>query len=242
MKILITGASTGIGRQLSLDYAKSQHEVYVAARSIEKLNSLKSNFPKNIFPVVMDVTDKQSINIALKDLGDFDLAILNAGTCEYVDIDKFDSELFERVFQVNFFGVIYCIECLIDKIKAGGQLAITGSLSRQLPFTRAEAYGSSKAAIHYLTKSLAVDSQEKWNFSVHSISPGFVKTPLTDKNDFEMPFIISTEEASKIIIDGLKRKHSDISFPKKLSWPLKFCALLPEQLQHYISVKLRSSS
>ena len=142
---------------------------------------------------------------------------------------------------MNFFGVVYSVEALLPKMKKGGQIAIVGSQARLLPFTRSEAYGSSKAAVDYFSKSLSVDLSER-DITVHSIDPGFVKTPLTDKNDFSMPFLVTVEEASEAIIKSLLKGKLFISFPKSLSWILSVCSLLPYGIQRKISIYLKKQS
>ena len=239
MKVLITGASSGIGRQLCLDYARQGYDVFAVARRKEVLQDLQSYGDGRITPVVADVSCKETVKAVFSQLPNFDIVILNAGTCEYVDIESFDSAMFERIFQVNFLGVVYCVEALLSKINRGGQLAIVSSQARYLPFTRSEAYGSSKAAIDYFTKSLAVDAEEELGVTVHAISPGFVKTPLTDKNNFSMPFLVSVEVASQAIINGLTKKKREIIFPRSLYLILKVLSLLPVSWQHRICVKMK---
>lgn len=239
MNVLITGATSGIGRELAIDYAKAGNAVVAVGRNQVALDELEHTYSGQIHTINLDVSDKASVREKLSAVPEMDLVILNAGTCEYVDVMDFKSEPFERVLNVNFLGVVYCVEVLLDRISKGGQLAIVGSLSRQLPFSRAQAYGASKIAIHYFTKSLAVDLEGKKEISIHSISPGFVKTPLTDQNDFDMPFLIETQEASKRIIEGLKKGKKEIAFPRRLAWPLALASHLPESWQHKILLSLR---
>ena len=239
MKVLITGASSGIGKQLALDYASKGYDVFACARSENKLESLKNTYPDCMHPVVVDVTRKEDIQEAFQRITDIDLVILNAGTCEYVDINDFNSSLFERVYAVNFFGVIYCVESLLPKLKSNGsKLVVVGSMSKWLPFTRAQAYGSSKAAIEYFTNSLAVDLDGS-GVSVHLVSPGFVKTELTDKNDFSMPFLMSVENASQRIIRGLKSNKKYIAFPKRLVIIFYMLSILPVCIQKWLCIKMK---
>ncbi|MCB9026531.1 MAG: SDR family NAD(P)-dependent oxidoreductase [Bdellovibrionaceae bacterium] len=236
--ILITGASSGIGRQLALDYSSAGNKVYAVARSKNKLLELKKEASGELDTIVTDISLRSKVVEEFSKLKDLDIVILNAGTCEYVDIENFNSKLFERVFNVNVFGTVYCIEALLPKIKKGGQLVIVSSMARLLPFTRSEAYGSSKAAVDYIAKSLAVDC-EGCGITVHTVSPGFVKTPLTDKNNFSMPFLVSVSEASRIIKKALQQGKRNISFPKRLGWILTLCSLLPANLQRHICVIMR---
>ena len=240
-RVLITGASSGIGKQLAEDYAKEGYHVFACARSSEKLQELSEKSEGKITSIIVDVSEKKDVEVKFANLEDLDLIILNAGTCEYVDVDHFDSSLFARVFKVNFFGVVYSVEFLLSKINKGGKIAIIGSQARLLPFTRSEAYGRSRAAIDYFTKSLSVDLARR-DVSVHAVDPGFVKTPLTDKNDFSMPFLISVEEASKSLRRSLEKGELFISFPKSLSRILSLCHLLPARAQRAISLYLKDKS
>ena len=239
-KVVITGASSGMGRQLAKDYAKTGFQVYACARSQKPLNTLAEESDGAIVPIVVDVSSKEEVAERFDQLSGIDVIILNAGTCEYVDINNFDSTLFERVFQVNFFGVIYCVEALLPKLNKGGKIVIVGSMARLLPFTRSEAYGSSKAAIDYFTKSLSVDLSDR-DIKVISVDPGFVKTPLTDKNDFSMPFLVSVEYASKVIIEKVSKGSLFISFPRRLSWILSFCHLLPSRVQRKMCIWMKEN-
>ena len=226
MKVLITGATSGIGRQLALDYHHCGHEVWAIGRNQQVLNELSG---LGIHSVQLDLTDREATLTWFNQQSfSLDIAILNAGNCEYVDLPEFDSALVERVFSSNVLSLSYCIEGLLPLLRKAEKplLAGVGSSSSYLPLPRAEAYGASKAAVEYMLKSLAVDLKKE-NIDVSLICPGFVKTPLTDKNDFPMPFCMDVEEASQRIRQGLAKRKAEIHFPKRLTWPLKALSLLP---------------
>ncbi|MCW8996348.1 MAG: SDR family NAD(P)-dependent oxidoreductase [Psychromonas sp.] len=224
-RVLITGATSGIGKALAVDYASQGWKVVACGRNQPILDELVEH--KNITTLCFDITDKQQIADATDTLDNLDLLILNAGNCEYIDDPKhFDSALFERVITTNLLALGYCLDVLLSKLSPGGQLALMGSSASYLPFPRAEAYGSSKAAVAYLAKSLAIDLlPEKINVSL--ICPGFVKTPLTDKNDFKMPLLITAEQAADYIVTGLQKGKKEIHFPRKFTYLLKLFAYLP---------------
>src|SRR5690554_2467876 len=192
MKILITGATSGIGKQVALDYAAEGHTVIACGRNTDVLAELEQAFPQHIAGQRLDVSDADQTLQALRAYTDIDVVLLSAGVCEYVDIEHFEAALFERVFEVNVFGMMRCVEALLPNLRAGAQLALVGSTARLLPFTRAEAYGGSKAAIQYIARSLPVDLHPK-GILVQTVSPGFVETPMTDANDFEMPMRVSVQ-------------------------------------------------
>ncbi len=228
--VLITGASSGIGKQLAVDYAKQGCSVIACGRNAPTLEALATVHP-NIEPLVFDTTDEDQTRSRLSALNkEPDLIILNAGTCEYIEQGRLDPSLFKRVFNVNVFGVVNCIAGLQRFLSQGTHLALMGSTAAYVGLPRAEAYGASKAALSYLAKSLSVDLEE-YGVTVSLISPGFVKTPLTDKNDFAMPMIVTPEEASVSIRKGLEKGKREIHFPQKFSLFLKAISLLPLSVQ-----------
>lgn len=224
-RVLITGASSGIGARLAMDYAAEDWQVLACGRNREALQQLSLGSAQ-IQPLCFDVTDMQQVRQSLSSQDPCELLILNAGSCEYVDIDQFDAALFARVFAVNVQGLANCLEVLLPQLRCGDRLALVGSLAGELPFPRAEAYGASKAATAYLARSLAVDLASR-GVGVSLISPGFVDTPLTRRNDFAMPCLVSPEYASQAIRRGLARADKHIHFPKRFSIPLLLAARLP---------------
>ncbi|MCG9729888.1 SDR family NAD(P)-dependent oxidoreductase [Shewanella sp. Isolate13] len=233
--VLITGASSGIGLQLAQDYIAEGWQVFACGRNQQALSQLKGTEQ-----LVFDITDKDEVNvqasiIKLKLSAPLDLVILNAGSCEYInDAVNFDAELFERVIRTNLIAMGYCLSAFTPLISKGGRLALMGSSAVYLPFPRAEAYGASKAAVQYLAASLAIDLKPH-DIGVSVICPGFVKTPLTDKNDFPMPMQQSAEQASIAIRKGLHKGTREIHFPKRFTWLLKLMALLPRRIWEKIN-------
>ncbi|MDN7124196.1 SDR family NAD(P)-dependent oxidoreductase [Pseudidiomarina terrestris] len=241
MNILITGATSGIGKQLACDYAKAGHHIVACGRNEQALAELEQRFPDAIAGQQLDISDKDTTIQNLRGYTDIDLVILVAGVCEYLDIDNFDADLFARVFNINVVGTMRCVEALLPNLKAGSKLVIVGSTARLLPFTRAEAYGGSKAAIHYITRSLQVDLEER-GIKVLSVSPGFVETPMTEQNDFEMPMQVSVEYASDFIRRGIDKNRLDITFPRTFGWFLKFASRLPQSWQLALSRRFKQAT
>ena len=227
-KVLITGASSGIGQQLAIDYAKAGWHLVAAGRNEEKLAKALADIA--FTPCLFDMQEPKQITAALAEHMAFDLVILNAGNCEYIDdVQQFDAELFARVVNINLIGTANCLPAVIPRIKAGGRLAIVSSSVSYLPLTRSEAYGASKAGLDYLTRTLAIDLAPH-QIAVSLIRPGFVDTPLTAKNDFSMPGQVSAVEASRAIRRGLDKGKSEISFPWGLITILRLLSWLPHRL------------
>ena len=242
MNIFITGATSGIGYQLAQDYAKQGHKVIACGRNQEALDELADIDRDNIQTLRFDITDIENTKQALADIERVDLAILSAGMCEYLDVKQFDAGMFERVFRVNVFGTMNTVEALLPIMPEGSKLVIVGSLARLLPFTKAQAYGGSKAAIQYITRTLEVDLKEAYGIDVLGVSPGFVKTPMTDANDFEMPMRVSVEFASKAIRKGIEKGKRDIGFPALFSGMLRVMSLLPQGMQVALSRRMAKNS
>ncbi|MCX9563248.1 SDR family oxidoreductase, partial [Vibrio cholerae] len=202
--VFITGATSGIGKQLALDYAKQGWQVIACGRNQSVLDSLHTQYA-NIFPLAFDVTDHPGTKAALAQLPcQPELWILNAGDCEYIDDGKMDVTLMARVFNINVLGVAAVIEGIQPHLSRGHRVAIVGSIASELALPRAEAYGASKAAVAYLARTLQLDWRPL-GIEVTTIFPGFVATPLTDRNTFAMPMIITVERAAQEIKAGLAR-------------------------------------
>ncbi|MFT7052619.1 MAG: short-subunit dehydrogenase [Psychromonas sp.] len=235
-RILITGATSGIGKALCLLYQKQNYAVIACGRNQQALDEIGAL--KNVLTLRFDISDKEQVREALTTLPELDLVILNAGSCEYInDAKNFDGDLFARVITTNLIALGYCLQAVLPKIKKGGQLALMGSSASYLPFSRAEAYGASKAGVAYLAKTLAMDLVED-EISVCLINPGFVKTPLTDKNAFSMPMLITAERAAEYIFNGLLKGKREIHFPAIFTFTLKIFACLPESVWSFISTRM----
>ena len=233
--IVITGATSGIGYQLAKDYLQEGHHVYAVGRDDKVLSELESLGAETI---ELDLMDRDKVLAAFDKISEIDLAICGAGMCEYLDMPNFDSSVFMKVLSVNMGTLSHAIEGVLPKLIASkGRLVGIGSASAYVPFARAEAYGSSKAAIHYLMKTLQI-SLAPQGVAVSLVVPGFVETPMTKQNDFPMPFLQTPQQASQAIRDGIASGHELIEFPKKLTLPLKLLGTLPDLIWQQVSEKI----
>jgi NAD(P)-dependent dehydrogenase (short-subunit alcohol dehydrogenase family) len=233
----ITGASSGIGRELALLLAEHGQRVWISARSPGALQAVARMHPDLLIPLPCDVTDDGAMATLFRDSplapAWLDGVILCAGTCEYVDLPELDLALFRRVFDVNYFGVVNACGAALPLLRAAHerqpqrkpQLFGVGSLASVVGFPRAEAYGASKAALAYFLEALRCDVQQ--DIDVTLISPGFVATPMTERNDFAMPFLWSAREAAEYIVARLGSRRRAIRFPWQLRTLLRLGALLP---------------
>jgi len=239
-RVWITGASSGIGKAVAVEFAKRGYNLVISGRNVAALEEVAKITHAFVLP--FDVTGREAnltaANIIFKQFGSIDIVLLNAGTCEYLDVHKFDSSLFERVLKTNFLSMVYGVEASLPLLRASKTPHLVGMSSTvsYIGLPRAEAYGASKAAIRNMLQSLRCDlAPEK--ISVSIIYPGFVKTPLTDRNDFAMPGIISAEKAAQFIVTGIEKKRNEIYFPILFSLSLKFIAILPNKLSTYLITK-----
>lgn len=245
-RIWLTGATSGIGRALALRLLADGHRVALSARSESALAELAEGHG-NALLLPLDVSDRDAVARAGERLaeafGGLDLALLNAGTCEYLEARSFDVDLVERVFAPNFHGAIYCIDAALPLLRRaraeGGRplLAATSSAAAYLPLPRAEAYGASKAALSHLLESLRLDLHGE-GIDVSLIHPGFVKTPLTDRNDFAMPLRIEADQAAEAILKGIARRRLDIHFPRRFTLLVKLMGILPPALRYRLGLRL----
>ena len=227
--VLITGASSGIGAGLAKSFAADGYQVIACGRDASRLDALQLHSP-NITVRRFDMTDRDACCQALKDCN-AELAILCAGTCEYLDRGVVDAALVERVMKTNFLGPVNCLAALQPQLAAGHRVVLVSSMAHWLHFPRAEAYGASKAALTWFADTLRLDWEPK-GIGVTVVSPGFVDTPLTQKNDFAMPGRVTVDEAVNAIRAGLAKNKSHIAFPSGFGLILRLLSRLPTPIQN----------
>ncbi len=235
--VWITGASTGIGREVAIKLATRGVKVAASARRADKLETLASDHP-NIVPFTLDVTNAermaQTVDRIEQTLGPIDLAIFSAGLWQQMSAKQFDLDTFNHIIDVNLKGVTNGLAAVMPKMieRGSGHIAPIASIAGYRGLPRSTAYGASKAALINLAESLQPDLK-RYGVTVSIINPGFVDTPMTEVNDFPMPFMIPVETAADKIINGLERKKFDIAFAWPLVATLKFARALPYPLSFW---------
>lgn len=245
-RVWITGASSGIGAALALALAAEGSIVAASARSqdaLARLSQKATNLRGLIIPFPVDVTDAAAMGQTARRiedrLGGIDLAILNAGTYRRNHAGEVSAESFRLQFDVNVMGVVNGLEPVLRSFRArgAGHAAVVASLSAYCGLPHAAAYGASKAALVNMCEALRAELAGS-GVLISVINPGFVKTPLTDKNDFPMPFLMAVDDAARLILKGLKQERFEIAFPKRLAWLLKLVRLLPYGIYFRITQRL----
>ena len=241
--IWITGASTGIGRALAIKFAKNGWNVAASARRENLLKELEE-LNQDIYSFPLDVTDKEKCKEVFKKIEDkfktIDISFFSTGTWDPGKEKEIDVEQIENVMKVNFFGTLNCIKS-VEKYyrnKKSGHISIVSSIAGYRGLPNSTGYGPSKSALNNLAESLFFDFK-RYGVRVSLISPGFIKTPMTDKNDFKMPFLRTANFAADKIYEGLVNSNKfEIHFPKQLTLILKLLRILPYTLYLKLISKL----
>ncbi len=241
--IWITGASTGIGKAIAIKFSKNGWNVAISARRLELLEEI-SKQNQNVFSFPLDVTNKDNCHKVFSEiknkLGKIDLCVFSTGTWDPKKEKEIDVEQIENVMKVNFFGTLNSIKSVEKYFKdlGEGHISIVSSIAGYRGLPNSTGYGPSKSALNNLAESLYFDFK-RYGVRVSLISPGFIKTPMTDKNDFKMPFLKTTEYAADKIYEGLVNSNAfEIHFPKQLTLVLKFLKILPNWLYLKLLSKL----
>lgn len=238
--VWITGASSGIGRQTALEMATRGWLVVASARSDGDLHTLAQDvadkgLPGKVVPMPVDVTDLAALQAVVEKiettLGPLDTALLNAGTFKKDSALTFSAETFGKTIDVNVMGTAKCLEAVLPGFikRRAGQIVIVSSVAGYRGLAYSLAYGSSKAALINLAEALKCEL-DAYGVKVQLVCPGFVKTPLTDKNEFEMPMLMAVEPAAKALVDGLEGNRFEIRFPWLFTFIMKRLRCLHDAL------------
>jgi short-subunit dehydrogenase len=237
--VWLTGASTGIGRDVALQLARAGVKVAASARSAEALAKLSAEHVGiSAFP--LDVTDAAATkDVAAQvtaTLGPIDLAIFNAGVWHPMSAAEYSSEKARDSMAVNYFGVTHCLAAVMPGMitRGSGHLAFVSSVAGYRGLPNSSGYSPSKAAVISLAECLKPDLA-RHGVKLTVINPGFVDTPMTSVNKFPMPFIIKSEDAARRIIAGLKTGRFEVAFPWQLVAMLKFARIVPYPLYFWLT-------
>lgn len=233
--IWIIGASSGIGEALARELANRGARLVLSARRDDELHKLNQAIGGNHIVAPLDISDAKAAKEAMtgieKSGATLDSVIFMAAIYSPHDGKPKDIETIQKMLDVNLGGAFNIIDAVQDYFEqqGHGQIVLCGSVAGYRGLPTGQPYCATKAAIINLAESLYVDLGRK-NIDVKVICPGFVKTPLTDKNTFKMPMIIEPEQAAKAIAKGLKGKAFEIHFPKKFTYIMKAVQMLPNWL------------
>ena len=241
--VWITGASSGLGRALALELGRRGRRLVLTDRKADALNDLRR--------IIVDAAPDAQVEVAEGDVtdaarmaqivetaeawGGIDVAVLNAGIYIPVDATEPDLQAFHTTFDVNLKGTANCVVPLIHAMKprARGQIAIVASVAGYSGLPMASAYGATKAGLINMAQALRFDT-ERMGITVQLVNPGFVETPATDDNPFDMPFLMKVDDAARRMADGLETTRFEITFPRRFTYQLKLLRLLPFDWYHAI--------
>ena len=230
--IWITGASSGIGKALAIKFAKEGWKVAISARRENLLNEIAKTY-NDIFPYPLDVTDSKKCELVFNSIKEkfknVDISVFSTGIHDPKSEKSLDLNKVRQIMEVNFFGTINSVNAVYKyyKERKSGQISIVSSVAGYRGLPAGGAYCASKSALTSFTESLNFDMKRK-NVRVSLISPGFIKTPMTDQNDFPMPMIKTPEFAAEEIYNGLVKKNAfEIHFPKSFTFIMKILQILP---------------
>lgn len=229
----LVGASEGLGRELAIAMSKAGAEVIVSARSEDRLKSLVAELPNPASYVTVDVADRDSVLAAAKEVGDLDGVVYLAGVYWPMKASEWDVEKADLMGEINFLGAGRVAGAVMPQFvaKNAGHIVLTGSLSGFRGLPGAIGYASSKAGMMALAESMQADLRTS-PIEVQLVNPGFIKTRLTDKNDFNMPFIMSAEDAAKEMMGHMNTTKFKKSFPMLFSWVFRLSQFMPDWMYY----------
>ncbi|MGJ8637499.1 MAG: SDR family NAD(P)-dependent oxidoreductase [Phycisphaerales bacterium] len=245
-RIWLTGASLGIGRSVAHELAARGASVALTARNEEALDSVRhevEDLGGKALVMPGDVTDLERMKAIVSEVqtewGGIDILIANAGTHIESDPLEFDTDEYLKLMDINYGGALRCIEAVIPGMleRNSGRIVGVASLAGLRGMPTAAAYSASKGAMINFMQSIRYHLQDR-NIGITIVNPGFVRTPLTDKNDFHMPFLIEPEKAARIICSAIARGRSEVSFPFPFSWTIRLLRVLPHPLYNWIMTRV----
>lgn len=231
-RVWVVGASTGIGEALARALLDRGSRVAVSARRADRLEALEAHAPARCIPLPLDVTDERAVEAAAASLserwGGIDTVLVVAGSYRPMRAWDMTPSAVRSLFDVNVIGALSVVQRVLPgMLSAGrGRIVLVSSVAGYRALPKAFGYGATKAALTYLAESLYLDLAPR-GLAVHVVHPGFVRTPLTDGNDFRMPALIDPEEAAARTLRGIERGDFEIHYPRRFTTWLKLLRVLP---------------
>ena len=236
MRAIITGASSGIGEALARELARRGWDIALLARRADLLESLSRELPAKSIALPCDVTDANAVREAAKKgeealKGPFDLAIANAGVGVPSHASKFVLADAELMMRVNVIGMFNLFDAVIPSMieRRAGRFAGVASMAGLRGLPTSSVYSATKAAMQAFLEASRVELRQ-YGVGVTTVNPGFVITPMTEKNRFKMPFLMKVDDAARVIADGLERGKRVVEFPRPLSLLMRFARLIPDAI------------
>jgi len=229
----LVGASEGLGREVAFCLSRAGAEVIVSARSEDRLQSLVEELPGKASYIAVDVADRAAVEAAAKEAGEIDGVVYLAGVYWPMKAQEWDNEKADMMGEVNFLGASRVVGSVIKDMvaKDAGHIVLVGSLSGFRGLPGAIGYCSSKAGMMSLAESMQADLRTS-PIEVQLINPGFIKTRLTEKNDFNMPFIMSPEDAAREVFEHMNTDNFKKSFPMMFSWVFRLSQFMPDWMYY----------
>ncbi|KQI73437.1 short-chain dehydrogenase [Loktanella sp. 5RATIMAR09] len=229
----LVGASEGLGREVAFCLSRAGAEVIVSARSEDRLKELVAELPGKASYITVDVADRAAVEAAAKEAGEIDGVVYLAGVYWPMKAQEWDNEKADMMGEVNYLGASRVVGSVIKDMvaKEAGHIVLVGSLSGFRGLPGAIGYSASKAGLMSLAESMQADLRTS-PIEVQLINPGFIKTRLTDKNDFTMPFIMSPEDAAKEVFEHMNTENFKKSFPMLFSWVFRLSQFMPDWMYY----------
>jgi len=229
----LIGASDGLGAALARKMSEAGAEVILSARSEDKLKELVSKLPNPASAVTIDIADQSSVEAAASEVGEIDGMVFLAGVYWPMKATGWDSDQATAMLDINLTGAVRVLGEIVPKMiaKNSGHIVLTGSLSGFRGLPGSIGYGASKAGIMYLAESMNADLRDT-GVKVQLANPGFIKTRLTDKNDFKMPFIMEPDEAAQVMLDHIQSDKFKRSFPTMFSLVFRLSQFMPDWMYY----------
>lgn len=239
----LIGASSGIGAALAEELARRGARVAISARRAEDLQDVADRHPGSIVVAPLDATDRAAVQRVTTEvteaLGDLDVVVWCAGYWKQFDAAQWDADAFQRHVEVNLLGLNNLLAAVVPRMvgQRRGHLVGIASVAGYRGLPGAEAYGATKAAQINLLEGLRAALRPQ-DVRVTTVCPGFVRTPMTEANDFPMPFIVDVEDAAAAIADGLEARRTEIVFPLQMAAVMKVARVLPVRVWAEISSRM----